>query len=110
MEKLDPAIQKTQVLILVPTRELALQTSSVLKKLSKHIGSVHGGVSIVCTTGGTDLKEDIIRLMQPVSAHAALLHSALAATYPRHLAVHSDAVRSVCVVPLIALCAVCRLK
>ena len=48
-------------LILVPTRELALQTSSVVKALGKHLN-----ISVVVTTGGTDLKDDIIRLMKPV--------------------------------------------
>jgi ATP-dependent RNA helicase DDX6/DHH1 len=61
LEGIDPAIQATQALILVPTRELALQTSSVIKKLGKHLG-----YSVVVTTGGTDLKDDIIRLMKPV--------------------------------------------
>jgi ATP-dependent RNA helicase DDX6/DHH1 len=46
---------------MVPTRELALQTASVIKNLGKHLG-----YSVVVTTGGTDLKDDIIRLMKPV--------------------------------------------
>jgi len=40
---------------------LALQTSAVIKALGKHLG-----ISVVVTTGGTDLKEDILRLMKPV--------------------------------------------
>ena len=52
---------RTQALVLVPTRELALQTSSVLKKLGKHLA----GLTVIVSTGGTDLKEDIIRLMKP---------------------------------------------
>jgi superfamily II DNA/RNA helicase len=59
LEKVDQTLMKTQALILVPTRELALQTSSVLKKLSKHFS-----LNIVVSTGGTDLKDDIIRLMK----------------------------------------------
>ena len=62
LEKVDVAVLKTQALILVPTRELALQTSSVLKKLGQHIPHL----SVIVSTGGTDLKEDIIRLMKPV--------------------------------------------
>jgi len=62
LDKIDPSINHTQALVLVPTRELALQTSSVLKKLSKHLGPLN----IIVSTGGTDLKEDIIRLMKPV--------------------------------------------
>ena len=49
------------VLILVPTRELALQTSQVCKELSKHLN-----IQIMVTTGGTSLKDDIMRLYQPV--------------------------------------------
>ena len=48
-------------LILVPTRELALQTSQVCKELGKHMG-----VQVMVTTGGTLLKDDIMRLHQPV--------------------------------------------
>jgi superfamily II DNA/RNA helicase len=49
------------VLLLVPTRELALQTSQVCKELSKHLN-----IQIMVTTGGTSLKDDIMRLYQPV--------------------------------------------
>lgn len=44
-------------MILVPTRELALQTSQVCKELSKHMG-----VEVVVSTGGTVLRDDILRL------------------------------------------------
>ncbi|RWW03374.1 hypothetical protein GW17_00033470 [Ensete ventricosum] len=49
------------VVILVPTRELALQTSQVCKELGKHLN-----IQIMVTTGGTSLKDDIMRLYQPV--------------------------------------------
>jgi len=45
---------------IVPTRELALQTSQILIELSKHIGA-----KIMVTTGGTNLKDDIMRLYEP---------------------------------------------
>ena len=45
----------------MPTRELALQTSQVCKELGKHLG-----VEVMVTTGGTDLKDDIMRLHQTV--------------------------------------------
>jgi len=61
LEMISAELPYTQALVLVPTRELALQTSSVMKSLGKHLG-----LSIVVTTGGTDLKEDILRLMKPV--------------------------------------------
>ena len=48
-------------LLLVPTRELALQTSQVCKELGKHLA-----VEVMVTTGGTLLKDDIMRLHQPV--------------------------------------------
>lgn len=48
-------------MILVPTRELALQTSQVCKELGKHMG-----VEVMCTTGGTSLRDDIMRAQQTV--------------------------------------------
>ncbi|KAG5410516.1 hypothetical protein IGI04_006835, partial [Brassica rapa subsp. trilocularis] len=47
--------------IIVPTRELALQTSQVRKDLGKHLK-----IQVMVTTGGTSLKDDIMRLYQPV--------------------------------------------
>lgn len=60
LEKCDPRKKYTQAVILVPMRELALQTANVLKKLGKYLE-----LNTIVTTGGTDLKDDIIRLMQP---------------------------------------------
>eukprot|EP01088_Endostelium_zonatum_P000417 TRINITY_DN10694_c0_g1_i3.p1 TRINITY_DN10694_c0_g1~~TRINITY_DN10694_c0_g1_i3.p1 ORF type:complete len:453 (+),score=92.82 TRINITY_DN10694_c0_g1_i3:206-1564(+) len=62
LQQIDPSKPFIQSLILVPTRELALQTSSVAKELAKHIT----GLQIMATTGGTPLKEDIMRLESPV--------------------------------------------
>ena len=68
-----PVLQKVvseknciQALILVPTRELALQTSQVCKTLGKHLN-----LQIMVTTGGTSLKDDILRLGQTVHIIAA---------------------------------------
>lgn len=47
-------------MVLVPTRELALQTSQLCKELGKHMG-----VQVMVTTGGTNLKDDIMRLYKP---------------------------------------------
>ena len=47
-------------MLLVPTRELALQTAQVCKELGKHLSA-----EIMVTTGGTSLKDDIMRLYQP---------------------------------------------
>lgn len=49
------------VLILVPTRELALQTSAVVRELGKHMN-----VECMVSTGGTSLKDDIMRLYSTV--------------------------------------------
>ncbi|KAI9313945.1 ATP-dependent RNA helicase dhh1 [Dichotomocladium elegans] len=57
LEKVNTKKDKIQALILVPTRELALQTSQVCKNLGKHLG-----IQVMVTTGGTTLKDDIIRL------------------------------------------------
>jgi ATP-dependent RNA helicase DDX6/DHH1 len=48
-------------LLLVPTRELALQTAQVCKELGKHLH-----VEVMVTTGGTSLKDDIMRLHSTV--------------------------------------------
>uniref|UniRef100_A0A2P2LB84 RNA helicase n=1 Tax=Rhizophora mucronata TaxID=61149 RepID=A0A2P2LB84_RHIMU len=61
LEKLDQDNNVIQVVILVPTRELALQTSQVCKELGKHLK-----IQVMVTTGGTSLKDDIMRLYQPV--------------------------------------------
>ncbi|KAF1352015.1 P-loop containing nucleoside triphosphate hydrolase protein [Delphinella strobiligena] len=61
LQRVNPKSSKIQALILVPTRELALQTSQVCKTLGKHLG-----VNVMVTTGGTGLKDDIIRLNDPV--------------------------------------------
>ena len=47
-------------LCIVPTRELALQTSQICIELSKHIKC-----QVMVTTGGTNLKDDIMRLYEP---------------------------------------------
>ena len=44
---------------MVPTRELALQTSQIFMELSKHIG-----VRVMVTTGGTNLRDDIMRIYE----------------------------------------------
>jgi ATP-dependent RNA helicase DDX6/DHH1 len=49
------------VLILVPTRELALQTSAIVKEMGKHMK-----VECMVSTGGTSLKDDIMRLYNVV--------------------------------------------
>jgi len=62
LEKIDATLPHIQGLILVPTRELAMQTSAVVKEISKHIE----GLNTMVSTGGTNLCEDILRLSQDV--------------------------------------------
>ena len=50
-----------QAIVIVPTRELALQTSSIAVSLSKY-----KKLGVMVTTGGTDLRADIMRLDNPI--------------------------------------------
>ena len=61
LQQIDVSKPKIQAVILVPTRELALQTSQVCRILGKHMG-----VQVMVTTGGTTLKDDILRLSETV--------------------------------------------
>lgn len=61
LEKVDTKISKIQGLVLVPTRELAMQTSFVIKELGKH-----KKIECMVSTGGNPVKEDIYRLYQTV--------------------------------------------
>ncbi|KAL8565814.1 putative ATP-dependent RNA helicase me31b [Nucella lapillus] len=61
LERADLTKDVVQALVMVPTRELALQTSQICIELSKHLG-----VKCMVTTGGTNLKDDIMRLYDPV--------------------------------------------
>lgn len=62
LESVDTSAPHTQVMVLVPTRELALQTSAVMKKLGAHLS----GLQVMVSFGGTNLRDDIMRLMKPV--------------------------------------------
>jgi ATP-dependent RNA helicase DDX6/DHH1 len=61
LEKVDASQNCIQVLMLVPTRELALQTSAIVKEVGKHLP-----VQTMVSTGGTNLRDDIMRLYSPV--------------------------------------------
>ncbi|XP_067938607.1 ATP-dependent RNA helicase cgh-1-like [Watersipora subatra] len=61
LEGIDSEQNAVQALIMVPTRELALQTSQICKQLSKHLD-----IQVMVTTGGTNLRDDIMRLYDPV--------------------------------------------
>jgi len=64
LQMVDDRSTKIQVVVLTPTRELALQTSGVLIKLAKHMP-----IKIMASTGGMNLKEDILRLQAPHGIH-----------------------------------------
>ena len=62
LERIDPTnedVSSPQALIVVPTRELALQTSKICMEMGKHLK-----VKCMVTTGGTVLRDDIMRLQQ----------------------------------------------
>ncbi|EDW52376.1 ATP-dependent RNA helicase me31b [Drosophila sechellia] len=61
LEQIDPTKDKIQALVMVPTRELALQTSQICIELAKHLD-----IRVMVTTGGTILKDDILRIYQKV--------------------------------------------
>lgn len=61
LERIDTSKNEIQGLIIVPTRELALQTSQICIEISKWIGC-----QCMVTTGGTSLKDDIMRLDEVV--------------------------------------------
>lgn len=61
IDQIDTSLDMIQGMIIVPTRELALQTSQIAIELSKHLG-----VKVMVTTGGTNLKEDIMRIYEKV--------------------------------------------
>lgn len=59
LESIDTTLNKIQAIVLVPTRELALQTSQICIELAKHTA-----IKVMPAIGGTPLKEDLIRLSQ----------------------------------------------
>merc|ERR1712025_850780 len=60
-EQIDATKDVIQGMIIVPTRELALQTSQIAIEVSKHLG-----IKVMVTTGGTNLKDDIMRIYEKV--------------------------------------------
>jgi len=62
LERVDTSLPHIQSVILVPTRELALQTAQVCKELGRHLE----GLQVMSSTGGTNLRDDILRLDRPV--------------------------------------------
>ena len=59
--RVDPAIKDTQVLVLVPTRELSQQIEKVAQNIGQHIP-----ITTYSATGGTPLRDDIKALEKGV--------------------------------------------
>lgn len=59
--------------VIVPTRELALQVSQICIQVSKHMG----GVKVMATTGGTNLRDDIMRLDETGTPKLMYTHMSL---------------------------------
>ena len=55
LQKVDPSLKKTQVIILSPTRELAIQVAEELRNLSKYMH----GIKILPVYGGQDITKQI---------------------------------------------------
>lgn len=61
LQRINVDRDNIQALVIVPTRELAMQTSQISMELSKHMG-----VRVMVSTGGTNLKDDYMRLYNKV--------------------------------------------
>lgn len=61
LNMIDPTKPYIQAIVMVPSRELALQTAGIAKELSKYLK-----IQVMTTTGGTKLQDDIVRLYDPV--------------------------------------------
>lgn len=55
LQKVDPSLKKTQVIILSPTRELAIQVAEELRSLSRYMH----GIKILPVYGGQDITKQI---------------------------------------------------
>jgi ATP-dependent RNA helicase DDX6/DHH1 len=61
LNKIDEKDRSLQSIVLVPTRELALQVSKVCRRISKFMD-----IDVMPTYGGTNLYEDILRISRGV--------------------------------------------
>lgn len=55
LQKVDPSLKKTQVIILSPTRELAIQVAEELRNLAKYMH----GIKVLPVYGGQDITKQI---------------------------------------------------
>ena len=70
LEQIDSTKDYIQALVVVPTRELALQTSQICIELAKHLD-----IRVMVTTGGTILKDDIMRIYQKGNNHLKIYYN-----------------------------------
>ena len=61
LDSIESSRNSVQGLVLVPTRELALQISSIIIEIAKY-----SKINCMVSTGGTNLRDDIMRLRSPV--------------------------------------------
>jgi translation initiation factor 4A len=57
LPKIDPSLNKPQVLVMVPTRELAQQIAMVASAIGSHVGEK--GIRVYAATGGPAVHEDM---------------------------------------------------
>jgi ATP-dependent RNA helicase DeaD len=62
LEKLDPALRKTQALVLTPTRELAMQVAEAIHTYAQRLG----GISVIPIYGGAPIVPQLKRLERGV--------------------------------------------
>jgi translation initiation factor 4A len=61
LSRVDPAVAKPQVIVLVPTRELAQQIEKVAQALGSYLG-----IKVYSATGGTPIRDDLRALEKGV--------------------------------------------
>jgi len=61
LNMIDTTKPHIQAIVMVPSRELALQTAGIAKEMAKYLK-----VQVMTTTGGTKLQDDIVRLYDAV--------------------------------------------
>lgn len=66
LQQIDLKLDHIQALVLVPARELAMQTSLVIKEIGAFLKENDRHLQCMIATGGTLLKDDILRLTQKV--------------------------------------------
>ncbi|ETO01463.1 dead box ATP-dependent RNA helicase [Reticulomyxa filosa] len=61
LQRVESSKKHTQAVILVPTRELALQTCKVITEIGRYLN-----LTVACVTGGTSLQNDILSFQRVV--------------------------------------------